>query len=438
MAILPRTAIVALLLAAALVAFPGDLAGEFWWALLAVNALLLVVVAVDALAAPGVDSFEVTRGMPAVVVAGQRASLSWAVRNRGSRRAWVSLADDLPPSLHAVTRRARVRLKGGATGTVTTSMEPSRRGRFPIDTLTVRVAGPLGLGARQRRVEVADVLRVHPPFRSRKDAELRIRKARQLEIGLRSSRGIGGGSEFEQLREYTADDEFRSIDWRATARSGTAIVRTYRPERNQTVLVLLDSGRLTAARVGDVPRIEHEMDAVMMLGAVATRLGDKVGLLVFDAVVRSIVPAARHHDQVSRMTEAMFDVQPALAESDYRGAFTAMLARFRRRSLVVILTELSEQAVEERLVPALPLLLKRHVVVVGAVRDPDLVEWSARAPVQAPDAYLRAAALTAQVERERAAARLKGLGVTVIDAPPGHLASRLADTYLTVKSTGRL
>ena len=438
MAILPRTAIVALVLAGALVAFPGDLAGEFWWALLAVNAILLAVVVVDALAAPGVSSFEVTRGMPAVVVAGHRAALTWTVRNRGRRRARVALADELPPSLNAMTRRARVRLEAGAVGTVTTSMQPSRRGRFALDAVTVRVSGPLGLGARQRRVEVADVLRVHPPFRSRKDAELRIRKARQLEIGLRSSRGTGGGSEFEQLREYTADDEFRSIDWGATARSGKAIVRTYRPERNQTVLVLLDSGRLTAARVGDVPRIEHEMDAVMMLGAVATSLGDKVGLLVFDAVVRSIVPAARHHDQVTRMTEAMFDVQPALAESDYRGAFTAMLARFRRRSLVVILTELSEQAVEERLVPALPLLLKRHVVVVGAVRDPDLVEWSAREPVRAPDAYLRAAALAAQLEHERAAARLKGMGVTVVDAPPGRLASRLADTYLNVKSTGRL
>jgi len=438
MALMPRTALVALVLAVALAAFPGDLGGNFWWALLIVNLALLAVAALDALAAPRVSSFEVRRGLPAVVVAGERADVTWTVRNTSRRRCRVGVADELPPSFHAARRRTWMRLGGRDTGTASAAMEPERRGRFRIDAVSLRVVGPLGLAARQSRVRVPGVLRIHPPFRSRKDAELRIRTARQLEIGLRSAHGTGGGSEFEQLREYTADDEFRSIDWGATARVGRAIVRTYRPERNQTVLVLLDSGRLSAARVDDVPRIEHAMDGVMMLGAVATRLGDKVGLVVFDAEVRSIVPAARHQHQVTRMTEAMFDVEPALAESDYRGAFTALLARFRRRSLVVVLTELAPQAVEERIVPALPLLLRRHLVVVAAVRDPQLVEWADAGPEEAGDAYLRAAALAAQTERERASARLRGMGVTVIDAPPGRFAPQLADTYLTVKSTGRL
>jgi uncharacterized protein (DUF58 family) len=438
MALMPRTVLVALVLAVGLAAFPGDLGGSFWWALLIVNVALLAVAVVDALVAPRVASFEVRRALPAVVVAGERATVSWTVRNPTRRRVRVGVADELPPSLNAGRRRSWMTLRGGEAGTSFTRIEPERRGRFRIDAVSLRVVGPLGLGARQSRVPVPGVVRVHPPFRSRKDAELRIRTARQLEIGLRSAHGTGGGSEFEQLREYSADDEFRSIDWGATARVGRAIVRTYRPERNQTVLVLLDSGRLSAARVDDVPRIEHAMDGVMMLGAVATRLGDKVGLVVFDADVRSIVPAARHQHQVTRMTEAMFDVEPALAESDYRGAFTALLARFRRRSLVVVLTELAPQAVEERIVPALPLLLRRHLVVVAAVRDPQLVEWADAGPEEAGDAYLRAAALAAQTERERASARLRGMGVTVIDAPPGRFAPQLADTYLTVKSTGRL
>ena len=136
------------------------------------------------------------------------------------------------------------------------------------------------------------MLRVYPPFRSRDEAELRINRARILEVGLRSAQGRGGGTEFDQLREYSVDDEFRRIDWSATARAGKAIVRTYRAERNQTVISLLDNGRVMAGRVDDVPRVEHAMDAVMMLTAVATRLGDRAGLVVFDRDVRAVVPPA--------------------------------------------------------------------------------------------------------------------------------------------------
>ena len=157
----------------------------------------------------------------------------------------------------------------------------------------MRVSGPFGLGARQRARRLPGELRVYPPFRSRQEAELRIDKARILEVGLRSAKGRGGGTEFDQLREYTVDDEFRRIDWAATARSAKPIVRTYRAERNQTVLILLDNGRVMAGRVGDVPRVEHAMDAVMMLTTVATRLGDRCGLVAFDRRVRAVVPPGR-------------------------------------------------------------------------------------------------------------------------------------------------
>ena len=239
---------------------------------------------------------------------------------------------------------------------MTTTLTPPRRGRFELEQLTVRIEGRLGLGARQRAVPLHTTLRVHPPFRSRDEAELRIRKARILEVGLRSAQGLGGGTEFEQLREYAPDDEFRRIDWTATARAGRTIVRTYRAERNQTVLVLLDNGRVMAGRVDDVPRVEHAMDATMMLTAVATRLGDRCGLVAFDRRVRSIVPLARHNDQVARVTEAMFDLEPELSETDYPSAFAEMVARFRRRSMLVLLTDLVEQAVETSLLPALPLI----------------------------------------------------------------------------------
>jgi uncharacterized protein (DUF58 family) len=349
------------------------------------------------------------------------------------------LADQLAPSLHASQRRASVKLPPKGSVTIHGTITPARRGRFAINDVAVRVDGPFGLAGRQRTRRLPALLRVHPPFRSKEEAELRIRKARILEIGLRSAQGRGGGTEFEQLREYGADDEFRRVDWAATARSNKPIVRTYRAERNQTVVVLLDNGRVMAGRVEDVPRLEHAMDATLMLATVATRLGDRCGLVVFDGAVRAVIEPSKARSQVGRVTEVLYDLQPELVETDYRGAFVSTVARFRRRAMLVLLTELNEQAADEFLFPALPLVVRSHVVVVGAVRDPEVERWAVEPATDDVEAvYRRAAAIDALAERSRVAARLRGLGVTVVDAAPGHLAGELADTYLSLKATGRL
>jgi uncharacterized protein (DUF58 family) len=300
------------------------------------------------------------------------------------------------------------------------------------------VDGSLGLAARQRRVHIPAVLVVHPRYRSAAEAELRINRARVLDVGLRSAAGRGGGTEFDALRDYTVDDEARRIDWAATARAGRAIVRTYRAERNQTVLCLLDNGRTMAAQVDGVPRAEHAMDAVMMLTHVASRLGDRAGLMAFDREVRAVVGPRHGAGQLARVTEALYQLEPALVESDYRRAFSAALSRFRRRTLLVLFTELAEQAFTETLLPALPLIGRHHLVIVASVVDPAVARWAASSPEDAGSAYRKAAAITALAERRRVAVRLRALGATVVDAPPGELTPRLADAYLRVKATGRL
>lgn len=406
--------------------------------LLVVNGALLVVALADLALAPAPGSVPVERTLPGVLALGAEGVIAWRIPNRRDRVLRVSVADELASSLRPGVRRFGLTVPPQATGVAETTIRPARRGRFEVSELVVRTAGPLGLLSRQRARQDPAELRVYPPFRSREEAELRINKARLLEVGLRSAKGRGGGTEFDQLREYSVDDEFGRIDWAATARSDKAIVRTYRAERNQTVLLLLDNGRVMAGRVQDVPRVEHAMDAVMMLTAVATRLGDRTGLVAFDRKVRAVVPPTQARDQLGRVTEAMYRLEPVLAESDYRGAFTETLARFRRRTMLVILTELVEQAVGETLLPALPLILRNHLVVVASVRDPDLVTWAAEVPTDASAAYRRAAAVGALDERSRTVARLRGLGATVVDEPPGELAPRLADAYLKVKATGRL
>jgi uncharacterized protein (DUF58 family) len=422
-----------------------------------VNGALLLVTAADWMLAVRPGDLEVERELPGIVPLGAEARITWRVAHRGPRPAdspevkggWVErangrgirvrLADELAPSLGAVTRRARVVVPVRGRAVAATGLRPGRRGRFTPSELVVRVEGPLGLAARQGRRSLPGVLRVYPPFSSRDEAELRVNKARILEVGLRSAQGRGGGTEFDSLREYGVDDEFRRIDWAATARAAKPIVRTYRAERNQTVLLLLDAGRTMAGRVAEVPRLDHAIDAVMMLTALATRLGDRAGLVAFDREVRAVVgPAHGRPDQLSRVTEAMYELEPRLVESDYRGAFAETLARFRRRAMLVVLTELAEQAVAETLLPAMPLVARDHLVVVASVADPEVRGWALATPAEPGAAYRKAAAVAALADRRRTVARLRGLGAVVVDAPPGRLAPDLADAYLRVKATGRL
>ena len=429
-----RLAVVALVLAVARLLLPDDFNGGLY----VLDGALLLVALGDWVLAPTPARIGVERDAPTVVTLGQSGEVQWTITNPTHRRQHVAIADSLAPSMHAGTRRATVTLPSEGTARVRTVVRPSRRGRFHLRDLVVRVDGPLRLAARQRTRVLEDDVQVHPPFRSQKEAELRIRKARLLEIGLRSAQGRGGGTEFEQLREYGPDDEFRRVDWAATARAGKAIVRTYRAERNQTVMVLLDNGRLMAARVADVPRLEHAMDAALLLTTVATRLGDKAGLVVFDADVRAVLEPSHARMQPGLVTEMLFDLQPELVETDYRSAFASVVARYRRRVLLVLLTELSEQAAGEFLLPALPLVTRSHVVVIGAVRDPEVERWATAPARESEDVYRRAAAISALTERQRLTAKLRSLGVTVVDAEPGKLAPELADAYLKLKATGTL
>ncbi|MEL7210537.1 MAG: hypothetical protein AAGK32_20280 [Actinomycetota bacterium] len=180
------------------------------------------------------------------------------------------------------------------------------------------------------------------------------------------------------------------------------------------------------------------MDGAMLLAELTTGLGDRVGLLAYDQEVNTSIEPSNRRSQRATISERLFDLEPALAESNHHRAVTHVLARYRRRSLLVLMTELVPEAVEQFLLPALPLLVRTHVVVVAAVRDPDMAYWAQHATEDEDGAFLRAAAISALAERDRLAARLRGMGTVVIDAEPSRFASELGDTYLDAKATGRL
>ncbi|WP_436793096.1 DUF58 domain-containing protein [Actinospongicola halichondriae] len=435
----PRLAIAALVAAVAVAVVPGTFAAR----LLLVNGALLALVVIDWALAPRERSFEIERRLPKVITLGGTDEVTWRVRDLRGRSFRIAVADELAPSLRAGSRRFSGVVPARGVLTVSTSLAPTRRGRFEPTELVWRADGPLGLAARQGRVQRPATLRVYPRFRSREEAELRIDRARILEVGLRSAKGRGGGTEFDQLREYTVDDEFRRIDWSATARAGRPIVRTFRAERNQNVVVLFDNGRVMAGRVASdategVPRAEFAMDAALLITTVATRLGDRCGLLAFDRSVRAVVQPSHGRGQLGKVTDALYELEPSLVDSDYAGAFHHTLAHFRRRALIVLLTDLVEQAVGESLLPALPVLTRSHLILVGAIQDPRVREWAEAPVTDEESAYRQAAAARTLRSRARAAARLRAAGATVVDAPPERLAAMLGDAYLEMKASGRL
>ena len=430
--------------------------GTNWGALWLVDALLVLLFLADAVAGVGPGRIVVHREHPDAITLGDTATLTWVMENQAKTSSLVTVTDALWPSLRPSRRSVSVRLGGHARHVATAELWPSRRGRFPLEDLTVRVAGPLRLAVRQRTRSVPTTLRVLPGFPSRDELQRRMRRPRVIDVGTRALRVRGSGTDFDQLREMRAGDDSRRIDWAATARSQRPIVREFRAERNQSVIVLLDNGRVMAGSVGGVPRVEHAMDSALGLTAVATHLGDRVGLVTFDRQVRTIVAPSQARTQQARVADAMYLLEPELSESSYRAAFTYATAQFRRRSLYVVLTDLAESAVEEAILPALPILSRRHLVVVAGVQDPALEAWAggaARGDGEAPgeageDAgqesvtasgvYRQAAAIALLQQRRRSAARLAAAGAIVIDAPPGHLATEVVDAYLELKSSGRL
>ncbi len=435
----PRLAIAALLGAVAVAVVPGSLAMR----LLVVDGALVVLFLVDWLLAPRGAHFDITRQLPKVITLGGSDTLTWRVHGRRGRSFRIAVADELAPSLGAGSRRFAGVVPANGALTASTTLTPARRGRFEPSELVWRTDGPLGLASRQGRQQQPATLRVYPRFRSREEAELRIDRARILEVGLRSAKGRGGGTEFDQLREYTVDDEFRRIDWSATARAGRPIVRTFRAERNQNVVVLFDNGRVMAGRVASdstegVPRAEFAMDAALLITTVATRLGDRCGLLAFDRGVRAMVRPGHGRGQLGLVTDALYELEPSLVDSDYAGAFHHLLAHFRRRALIVLLTDLVEQAVGESLLPALPVLSRSHLLLVGAIQDPQVRAWADAPVTDDESAYRQAAAARTLRSRARAAARLRAAGATVVDAPPDQLAPMLGDAYLEMKASGRL
>ncbi len=370
-------------------------------------ALVVLLVVADVLLAPPRSTLSVVRDDVGRARQGETTSTTLRLE-AGGRRVRGILRDAWQPSAGATGNRHRLSLPPGGQQAVTSTLRPVRRGDLRAARVTVRTLGPLGLAGRQGGIEIPGVLRVLPAFPSVRHLPSRLARLRELD-GRAAVRVRGQGTEFDSLREYVAGDDVRSVDWRASARSQSVVVRTWQPERDRRVFLVLDTGRTSAGRVDDVPRLDSAMDAALLLTALASRAGDQVAMVAGDLAVRSRLRVGHRRDAVEDVQQAMAGLQPVLAETNWRTLVGAVEKLGRQRALVVLLTPLEPSAVTSGLLPLVGPLTARHRVLLASVRDPELGRL-ARERGDARSTYAAAAAEQAAAQRDRTARLLATLG----------------------------
>ncbi len=407
-------------------------------------ALLLVAAAVDLLLAGSPRKLAVQREVPSRVRLGETARTRLLVTNRGTRPVRGVLRDGWQPSAGASPSRFPISIPRGERRAVTAALTPFRRGERRTAAVTVRSFGPLRLAARQATLAAPGALRVLPPFNARKHLPSRLARLRELD-GRTSVQVRGQGTEFDSLRDYVRGDDVRSIDWRATARKQDPttpagqklVVRTWRPERDRRVVIVVDSGRTSAARIQDEPRIDTAFESALLLAALATRAGDRVDLLVYDRRVRGRVQGASGAELLSRMVDAMAPIEPELIEMDWSVVPGLVRQVTSQRSLVVLATSIDAPGASRGLLGVLPELTRKHTVVVSSVTDPSVLEAS-RDRSDRERVYRAASAERALLDVTRVSAAIRRSGAEVVTGAPQDLPPALADLYIALKAAGRL
>jgi uncharacterized protein (DUF58 family) len=364
----------------------------------------------------------VRRRVPAVLARGVPSELVVeAERAVGS----VRVRQGAPPDLDVLPREADGRLEATLTG--------RRRGRHSLGAVTVRSTGPLGLARWQHTACRPVELTVYPDLPAARRLAVAVRTGRFRAPGRLTRGPLGLGTEFESVRDYLPDDDVRQVNWRATERLQRPMSNQFRVEQDREIVLLLDAGRLMAAPLGDRTRLDAAVDAAVAVALTADAVGDRCGVLAFDGEVRRrISPRRAGADAV---VHALLDLEPRPEEPDYALAFRTVEGT--KRSLVLVFSDLLEESAARPLADAVPVLSRRHAVVIATVRDPDLDRLLVEEPADAQAAYAQAVALDVLQARRRTVHGLRRSGATVLEAPAERLGAACVSAYLGAKARAR-
>lgn len=438
-AVLPtrRTALVVLLLAPVWLAgrWPG---GDTVVALVLVA--LIAIIVLDTLTLPAARQLQIERRLPEQLGVRDTAAGEYVVRSDAPRPLRVRLFDRLPRGISGDRAQGEeVAVGAGGSVSVPVGVTGRERGRWPLGPVVLRVSSRLGLAQRTLRREPGDTILITPSMSGVRRYRLLSLHHRLREAGVRAVRRRGEGSNFANLREYVRGDDPRRIDWKATARRHKLITREYMHEQGQTVLIAIDAGRMMTQIAGGLPRFEYALSSATLLADVAVQSRDQVGLLLFDDQVRAFVPAARGREALERIRRALIPAAATLTEPDYAAAFRVLAERHRKRSLIVLFTDVVGVRASQSLIALTARGAARHLLLVVALRNEQLV--AAAVPGLDADTtrlFESAAAEELVLSREEALARMRRAGVSVIDVAPQAMTAAVVNRYLDIKARSSL
>jgi uncharacterized protein (DUF58 family) len=359
---------------------------------------------------------------------------------RGPKPVTVWVRDEAPPTFHLAEpdRLLRTEVTPRVAQTLTYSVYPPRRGDYRFGDLHLRWESLFGLMRRQHTFPAAAPVKVYPNLTDVKKYDLLLRKNRLWELGVRNTRIFGSGTEFERLRDYLPDDEYRRINWKATARRGKPISVEYETERSQHIMVLLDLGRMMRSPVGDVAKLDYGINAVLLLAYVAAQKGDKIGLLAFADEVQIWVEPRSGKQQFHRLLEQLYRLESTAVEPNYAQAFSYFAAKQHKRTLVLLFTDLTGSITTDILIAQMGRIRRQHLPLLVTMRDPTVQRMADQPVTDTPSLYQRTVAEQLLEERQLTLDRLSQHGILTLDVPADELSIAVVNRYLELKARNQI
>ena len=403
---------------------------------LAIDALLILVAGIDyiLLYLSTNRGIEVRREIAKTCSIGVPIPSAVTIENRTSLTLIGSVRDDLPSNFRSAPEQHDLRLPPMGVVTMQRKLTPHRRGAVHLEKVYLRFSSPLKLWQRHLHQDVADQLNVYPDMKQMSDYALLARTNRLSLIGVRRTRRIGQDSDFERLRDYSRDDNYRHIDWRSTARRRKLTVRQFQSDQSQRVIFLLDCGRMMTNERDGYSLLDHALNSTLMMAYVALSQGDSVGMLCFSDTIHAYIPPAGGKTQMNRLIQAGFDQFPRLVESRYDKAFLYLSGHCKRRSLVVLATNVIDEVNANSVVDYLTNIRGQHLPLGVLLRDREMFDAADNPDGDSTQMYRAAAAADILLWRDQVLKDLEHRGVLIVDAFPDELTAPLVNQYLEVKA----
>ncbi|MDQ7824443.1 MAG: DUF58 domain-containing protein [Candidatus Eremiobacteraeota bacterium] len=398
----------------------------------------LVLVLWDCILTASRRKILVARRVMSPLSVGHENTVEIEVSNQGALPAKVTICDDAPPGWEVSTRELSAAVPPGGSASCFYSAKPLRRGDYQFGSLWIRVEGVLGLVRRQFTISARQTVKVLPNIANVREYELLAIKGRLQEAGMKPVRFFGGGTEFESLREYHRDDDFRTINWKASARKGRLITEHYEVDRSQQIILALDTGRLMEEEIHGLAKLDHALNAALLLSYVAMKKDDRVGLVTFSREIGPYMAPGRGKGHFLSMLARVRDLATSRDEPDFGVLADFLALKNRKRSLVVLFTDFQGEESSRAAVEHIRQLYPRHLPLCVLLGNPRLHETAQSFPEDSGTVYRKALAQELLWERQVLTARMRTGGVTVLDGDPARLAPMLIKTYMEIKHKMKL